>query len=176
MSEVSKYFVPKDDTRLFGKEHEIAERFWAIGVFVTTPDRFIDERIKEWASAGRSLPTSAHDFSFAEMGLATSPLHDPVPNLIYDLACPQCGASLSQVANEIWEDEESSLALPLREVACPDCHAISKPDALVSPEAYTFSRAYLWVSDVDLEDWDSNFIHTVESVLGPCVEYTSLET
>lgn len=176
MGEVSKYFVPEDDARWLSKERELAEAFWTVGLFVTTQDRFIYRRIEEWRAAGRTLPASPHQFSFAEMGLASSPLCDAVPNAIYDLACPECQAPISDVALEVWEDEASLVPLPLREVTCPTCQAISKSQSLASSEAFTFARVYLWVSDIDTDDWDSSFKRTVEGVLGTCQEFTSWET
>jgi hypothetical protein len=46
----------------------------------------------------------------------------------------------------------------------------------IESEAGEFSaRIYLWVADIDEEDWDSQFKITVESVLGPCKEVFAFE-
>lgn len=176
MGEVSKYFVPSDDSAFVGKEREIVEAFWKAGLFLVTEDRFIYKRIEEWEKAGRPLPESTHEFSFAEMGLGGSPLYEPVPNSIYDLACPKCDGELAEEAYELWEDDESSVPIPLREIVCPHCHAISKSSELRSQEPFAFSRLYLWIADIEADDWDSSLKATVEVILGPCQEITAWET
>jgi len=176
MAEVSKYFVPEDDADLVGKEREIAEAFWNVGLFVVTQDRFVYQRIEEWKKQGRPLPASVHNFPFAEMGLGGSPSYDPVPNSIYDLSCPKCGAEIAEEAYEAWGDEESNIALPQREIVCPSCHVASKSITLKSQDPFTFSRLYLWVADIETDEWDSSFKATVEGILGPCQEITAWET
>jgi len=176
MGETSKYFVPNDDSALIGKEHEVAEAFWKIGLFLATEDRFIYRRIEEWKKAGRPLPASAHDFGFAEMGLGGSRLYHPVPNCIYDLACPECAGELAHAAYAVWEDNNSEVALPLREIICPYCQASTKSSELKSQECFVFSRLYLWIADVAPYEWDTSFKATVESILGPCQKITSWET
>jgi hypothetical protein len=176
MGEVSKYFVPEDASNLVGKEHEIAEAFWNIGIFVVTRHRFIYQRIDDWNEEGRALPASGHDFPFAEMGLGASPLYEPVPNSIYDLACPKCDTDLTDEAHEVWEDEDSRIALPLRKVVCPNCRAASKSANLKSQHPFTFSRSYLWVADIESDEWDGSFKETVASVPGRCREITAWET
>ena len=176
MAEISKYFVPEDDAHLMGKERDIAEAFWNAGLFVVTEDQFIYERIKEWEKEGRALPVSVHNCTFAEMGLGGSPVYEPVPNSINELACPKCGSELTSEAYDAWEDEDSETPVPLRNVTCPSCHAESKSTELKSEEPFTFSRLYLWVADIESDDWDSSFKATVERILGPCKEITAWET
>ncbi|MBL0731211.1 hypothetical protein [Piscinibacter sp. HJYY11] len=175
MAEMSKYFVPKDDAHLLGKEREIADAFWNVGLFITTEDQFIYQRIKDCEKEGRPPPESLHDFTFAEMGLGGSPSFEPVPNSINDLACPKCGSDLLSEAYEEWEDEDSEVALPLRTVTCPSCNTHSKSAELKSEDPFTFSRFYLWVSDIESEDWDESFKASVEKILGPCQEITAWE-
>lgn len=168
--------MPKDDAHLIGKEREIAEAFWNVGLFVTTEDQFVYQRIKEWEMDGRALPESTHHFTFAEMGIGGSASFEPVPNSINDLACPKCGSDLLSEAYDEWEDEDSEVALPLRIVKCPRCNAKSKSVDLKSQDPFTFSRLYFWVADIESDDWEESFKATVEKILGPCQEITAWET
>ncbi len=176
MGETTKYYVPDDDASLLGKEREIAEAFWNIGLFLATEDRFIYNRIEAWKKAGQPLPPSAHDFAFAEMGLGGSPRYEPIPNSIHDLACPKCAGDLAAEAYAVWQDEASAVVLPLREVTCPHCHLSSRSSALKSTEPFAFSRLYLWIVDVAPHEWDTSLKASVEKILGPCQEITAWET
>jgi hypothetical protein len=176
MGEITKYFVPVDEAPLLERERELAEAFWALGIFVVTSDRFVYERIKLWEAQGRSLPEWKHSFSFVEMGFGGSHLFEPVPGMIYDLLCPLCHTDIGNAAYEVWE-EDSEIILPERLIGCPTCNREVRSDTLVTEETpFTFSRFYLWVADIEESDWDNTFKATVESVLGPCREFTAWET
>jgi hypothetical protein len=175
MAECAKYFVPDDESRLIGKEHEVAEAFWKLGVFIATDDEFIYRRLADWQARGKPFPQCAHDFSFAEMGLGGSELGDVVPDPDH-VVCPECDADITEAAQDVWYDEGAVLPLAAREVTCPECGAGTLSADLQSDEApFTFSRFYLWITDVDPGDWDETFKKTVETVLGPCQEFTAVE-
>src|SRR5262245_43561769 len=133
MGEISKYFVPVDEAPLWGRERELAEAFWALGVFVATSDGFVDDRIKLWNAQGRSLPEWKHNLGFANMGFGGSHLFEPVPNMIYDLLCRSCRTNIADSANEAWE-EDSEIILPERLIGCPTCNREVRSDALVTEE------------------------------------------
>ena len=177
MGETAKYFVPDDEARFVGRERDVAEAFWLRGVFVVTSDRFIHERIKQWRAENRPLPEWEHDFTFAEMGLGGSELMEPVPNSVYDLVCPACGEDISDAAYDAWNEDAPIVPLPARQVLCAACGAqVASNEIKATETAFTFSRFYLWVADVELSDWDPTFKKTVEAVLGPCREFTAWET
>jgi hypothetical protein len=174
VGETSVYFVPEDQTRWIGREREVAEAFWAHGVFLAVPDDFVYERIRQWRAEGRALPGWKHAFQFGTMGLGGLGEWEPVPSLVYDLRCPECDADVFEALHEVWEDE-TVVPLPDRTGACPSCRAVIRAGAARSETPFTFARFFLWVSDIG-DGWDPTFKHTVETVLGPCKEYEGWET
>jgi hypothetical protein len=177
VGETSVYYVPDDEERWIGREHDVAEAFWSLGVFLVTKDRFIYERIGQWHAEGKALPEWEHGFSFAEMGFGGGQSQwDPVPNQVYELRCPHCTADLYDPLYEVWNDDRSSVPLPERTVACHACGRQVCSAEAKSQEPFTFARFYVWVADIDPGDWDASFKRTVESVLGPCREYMAWET
>lgn len=110
------------------------------------------------------------------MGLCDEVDGDIVPNLIYDLSCPACSEVLSDDAYEVLEDEELG-EITRRGITCPHCDAVFPASRLVSKETpFTFAKVYIWVGDIDNDEWDSSFRETVEKVFGPCGELFSWET
>jgi hypothetical protein len=176
VGETSTYYVPESDTTLLGNGDELIERFWDRGLFLATPDDRIYRRVQDWRNQGRELPTWEHDFGFASMGLVESLLYHPVPNMPYGVCCPQCETSVFEAAMDIWQRQGATEPVPERLVPCPTCGVISPSSGLASRDSpFTFARVYFWVSDIG-DDFDSSFRRTVESVLGPCREYTGWET
>ena len=174
MGETSVYFVPDDETRWIGRERDVAEAFWALGVFLTVPDDSVYARIRQWKAEGRALPAWKHSFRFATMGLGGLGQWEPVPSLVYDLRCPACDADVFEFLHEVWEDE-SAVPLPERAIACHSCGVSIPAGGAHSETPFTFSRFFLWVSDIG-DDWDPTFKSTVEAVLGPCKEFQAWET
>jgi len=176
MGELSVYFVPDNQQKLVGKSRQIAEALWALGVFVATEDQFIYKRIQDWKAARKPLPKGNHDFSFGDMGIADKLMPEPVPNLIYDLKCPRCAAEMMNETYDIW-NKETETPIPDRPIRCPKCSAVFPSREIKSEEMpFTFARFYLWVSDIDEEDWDPAFKETVQNVVGPCREFRACET
>ena len=177
MAELSVYFVPVDQERWFNRERDVAEAFWSRGVFLATPGYFIYQRLAEYKAQGRSLPPSNHAFTFSDMGIASSPLEDPVPSGYLELHCPSCKADVSDAAHDVWSDEDATAPTSSRIVTCPTCNATHGGATLVCAESdFTFARVYMWVSDIDEDDWDASFKTTVEEVLGPCRQYKAWDT
>jgi hypothetical protein len=110
------------------------------------------------------------------MGIADEPRPDPVPNLIYDLQCPRCSAELMREAYDVW-NAETETPIPERPIRCRKCRTEFPSADIKSEETpFTFARFYLWVSDIDEDDWEPRFKKTVESVVGPCREFKTWET
>ena len=174
VGEVSVYFVPTEQDRLAGTAQQAAESFWALGIFVVSPE-FVYERIREWRKRGRTFPEWGHSFTFAEMGIVDGDEYEPVPNVIYDLRCSVCNHDLTADAIDIWE-QESSVPMSMRRVPCAGCAAEVRSEKLKSEIPFTFARFYFWVSDIDEANWDPSFKATVEKVLGNCVEYREWST
>jgi hypothetical protein len=177
MGELSVYFVPNDQVRWFNRERDIAEAFWSRGVFLATPDRFIYERLAEYKAQGRPLPPWKHAFTFSDMGIASSALEDPVPSGYLELHCPSCKTDISEAAHDVWGDEESTVPTPSRTITCPSCEATHAGATLLCTDSeFTFASVYMWVSDIDEDDWDASFKTTVEEVLGPCRQFMAWDT
>lgn len=168
------YFVPHDQESWVGRERDAAEAFWARGVFVMTPDRFIYDRIRQWESHGKPLPPWRHSFGFVEMGFGGLGEWEPVPSIVHDLRCPYCDTEMANVLHELFQ-EESGIPLPDRTAVCPNCDQTVRATEARAESAYTFARFFLWVADIG-DDWDPSFRGTVESVLGPCTQYEAWGT
>ncbi len=175
MGEISVYYVPENEAWWIGREREAAEAFWHQGIFVATPDRWAYNEIARYQREGLELPGGEFRFSFAEMGLGGLGQWESVPNLVYEQRCPSCSGDISAEMHERWE-EESAIPLPERSLDCPHCGTRMAAGGAVSPQPFVFSRFYLWIADIDPDDWDPKFKGAVESVLGPCAEFTAWET
>jgi hypothetical protein len=176
VGETSVYYVPNDQQRWLGKEREVAEAFWPVGVFLVTEDRFIYDRIKAWQAEGRPLPEWPYKFTFAEMGFGSPGEFDPVPNVVYDLRCPHCDADIGDALRDAWEAVDARTPVPERSVPCAACGQMVRSDSARSDTPFTFAQFYIWVADIDPDDWDPTFKQTVEAVLGPCREYQAWDT
>lgn len=175
MGETSVYYVPRDEQRWIGHELEAAKQFWQAGIFVITPDNWAYEERARYRREARALPGWAYTFTFASMGFGGLGNWDPVPNAVYEQACPSCSGPIGDAMTELWNDE-SETPLPARSLVCPHCAAPVAAGAGIAPEPFVFSRFYLWVSDIDEVDWQPEFRNAVERVLGPCSVYQAWET
>jgi hypothetical protein len=176
MGEISVYYVPRKSTSFAGKEREVAEEFWNLGIFLDTPDHFIDKRIREWKRHGRELPRWKHSFRFGSMGVAGSAKAVPVPASFFDYYCPRCRAIVSDAVHAAWFDTDSPVPLSERAVTCSNCGATTPSKNLDADEPFTFATFYVWISDIDESDWEPHFKETIESVLGPCDEFRAWMT
>jgi hypothetical protein len=176
MSEYSVWYVPQNQEALAGRAHEVADAFWERGIFLSMADDCIYRRIDEWKASGRALPQRAHDFAFSEMGLTEEEQGYIVPNLVYELCCPKCKEDLTELAYEVFDDESQG-PVEQRLVVCLNCDAEFPASELKSAETpFTFAMFYIWVGDIDVDDWGPAFKETVEKVLGPCGEFIAWET
>jgi hypothetical protein len=175
MGETSVYYVPADEERWIGREQEVVRSFWAHGIFVLTPDRWVYDEIARFKKEGRALPEWQFTFSFAEMGLGGLGEWEPVPNVVYDQQCPHCRHAITETIWELWQDE-SPIPLPERTTECPSCSGRVGAKDGISQQPFTFSRFYLWVADIDEADWQPSFKAEVETVLGPCSDFQAWET
>jgi len=176
MGELAKYFVPDNQEGVSGRGHEIATALLSLGLRFTVDGG--EEHMATYTdtTAPIEIPASKHDFSFADMGIADLSDPIPVPEVLYELLCPNCHADVTEPAHEVWQSE-SEVAIPDRQVPCPNCGGIVTSTHLESPsEPFTFARFYLWVADIDPEDWEPDFKATLESVVGSCQEFESWET
>ena len=177
MGECSLYYVPENQGRFVGRENDVADEFWALGVFLATEDEAIFERVREYENDGKALPECEHDFEFGDMGLTDDEEELPVPQELdgLGLTCPHCDADITEQAYDVYDDIDDNPA-PVRPIRCICCGKNSPFKRLKSKLPFTFSRFFLWVSDTDPGDDGTGFLPTVEKVLGPCTIYRSIAT
>ncbi|QDV18739.1 hypothetical protein Pan153_34000 [Gimesia panareensis] len=179
MGEHSAYYVPEDQESVIGKSDEIRMRFWDLGVFLDCMDEPIASRLAEARKTGVSLPEWKHDFGFGGMGIQESEVDLPVPELPYDAQCPHCGAEVFRDLADTWYgseeiDESPDLAAA---ITCSSCQKQFSVDEMKCPEqGFAHARWYLWVSDIDPDDYDRSFKQTIEAIVGPCKEVFGWDT
>ncbi|MCA8912580.1 MAG: hypothetical protein KDB82_12820 [Planctomycetes bacterium] len=175
MGEYSLYFVPENQGRFVGRENEVAEAFWKLGVFLATEDDFIFERIAELEKQGSPLPEWEHDFEFGEMGLQDDEEASIVPQELeaLELTCPHCDEDITEQAYDVFDDIDES-PQPVRPIRCVGCGKTMPFKDLKHGRPYTFARFHLWVSDADPDYDGEDFRRTVEKVLGPCTIYRAM--
>ena len=179
MGEYSAYYVPIEQDTFSGREYEVAEKFWKIGIFLDTSNGEILARHKRMKWIKFRIPKTHHKFSYGGMGL-----HDGedeiVPNYIHNVKCPSCGADLSDDFNDVtqnWSIEESDMLLDAP-MTCSSCNETFKiGEANAEKPGFIAAKFYLYVSDISPDDdWEPAFKKTVESVLGPCKEIIAWDT
>lgn len=179
MGEYSAYYVPEDQESVIGKSDEIRKRFWDLGVFLDCLDEPIVTRLAETRDSGVPLPEWKHDFSFGGMGIQESGVELPVPLMPYDAQCPHCCAEVFQDLADTWygtSDIEEGPDLNAA-ISCSACQKEFSVDEMKCPEhGIARGRWYIWVSDIEPDDYDSSFRQTIESVVGPCREVFGWDT
>ncbi len=177
MGEKSAYYIPDDQEHLIGKLEQLADQFWEKGIFLSTKDAHIYTRMKEYRDSNHQLPSCEHEFSYAEMGLADEEIEMPVPSNVYDAKCPKCDSEIYDEFTDALVDEDASSSLPDRNITCPNCsNSFPASETKAEDPGFVFARIYMWVSDIDDDDWEPSFKRTVESVLGPCKEIVAWDT
>jgi hypothetical protein len=174
MGEISVYYVPDDQAACSSRARELAEFFWQYGIFLDTTE--INERLLAERNAGRSLP-HCHlniDQKFGGMGVSDE-MEVPVPNYLYEIACPVCEADIVDACYAAWSCD-SDVECKDRVVICDACGASSTTKDLKFGEPMTFARFFVFVSDCDRENWDPGFRTLLEQLLGPCSEYWEWST
>ena len=176
MGEVTAYFVPRDQAAWFDRAEEIADRFWDKGVFLSSPDGHIDQKIRRIRERGEELPARTHQFTYESMGIDDAGFFVPVPHNVYDASCPKCRAEVyEEFTNSLLSGGEGDLRD--RPVSCSSCgHTFRAADTVASDPGFEFARVYIWVSDIYDGDWEPSFRETVESILGPCKEILAWDT
>lgn len=178
MSTHSVYYVPQEQTKFLGREDDVAEKFWKLGLFLETSSGKIMKRLQRRPKF--LLPKTKHDVSFSGMGLADCEEPHIVPDVVEGVHCPKCGEDISESFSEAEitpsETEEDLLKADVVCLACNEASPLTEINA--SPPGFVAAQFYLYVSDISLEDgpWDPTFKATVESVLGPCAELIAEET
>jgi DNA-directed RNA polymerase subunit RPC12/RpoP len=178
MGDVTAWYVPERQHELAGKAEEIADRFWKLGVFLSTPNDHIKARLRELTDKGIELPPWDHDFSFVDMGIGDEAVSIPIPYNVYDASCPHCGAEVYEQFTDAVSEALTNDDDPRDEhIRCPRCEFVFRASETAAPQTgFAFARFYVWVSDIQDDDWDSSFKATVESVLGPCREIIAWDT
>ena len=169
MGEHVVYYVPMHQDLVAGCGLEIANALAAHGLSfrIYLAEMLTGEPEAPPSHDGPCLST--HGFTRSDMAIADLPDPIPVPELIAELLCPNCERNISDAAYDVWESE-SELAIPDRQVHCPECGAIVESRYLRSPnEPFTFACFFLWISDIDPNDWEPEVKATIESVVGPCL-------
>jgi hypothetical protein len=175
MGEQSAYYVPESQSNLFDDIEALADKFWEKGIYLTTPNDHIQNRLSEFNEKGTSLPSCIHEFSYADMGLAKENISYAIPPNVYDAQCPKCKAEVYDEFTEAIESAE--LAPEDANVVCSSCGNIFlAKETEANTDGFVFTNFYLWVSDIDEDDWESSFKQSVEEILGPCREYISWST
>lgn len=176
MGEKTAYYIPEDQAKYYERVEELADKFWEKGVFLSTEDEHIYERLRLYKEQGKTLPKTTHEFCFAEMGIADEGMKLPIPSNVYDAQCPNCGADVYEEFTDSLadcDDEDLSNAI----VKCPRCtNEFKSCNTVAKDPGFAFARVYLWVSDIEDDNWEPSFKATVESVVGPCREIIAWDT
>jgi rubredoxin len=160
MGEFDIYYVPKDQARWNGRKHKIEQLFCPLGVILHDYDR-LKEINAELSSKGERLPKSKHQFSFGGMGVADEDLPHPVPNELYDnWSCPQCSSRFTY--EDLLDGSEKDFMSPDDVIACGQCGQKTAFENLKSDTNFIMARTYIFISDVDPEEWIPMFLNDVK--------------
>lgn len=179
MGEYSVFYIPNEQDKFCGKEDEVAENFWKLGIFLQTTSGKIMKRQKKMRWVKFRIPKTTHEFSYSGMGLNDSDEHI-VPYHVHDVKCPACNTEVFDefhAADENLQDDEKSNLID-NTFECSSCGANSSlAEATVGAPGFSIAKFYLYVSDIfPDDDWEPSFKQTVESVLGPCKEIIAWDT
>lgn len=176
MGERTAYYIPENQEKYFEQEESLADLFWEKGIFLSTKDEHIYQRLNDYKNQGKPLPDTNHEFSFGDMGISDEGIQIPIPSNVYDAQCPACSANVYEVfTSSLAEGDTSDLRETL--IKCPECSREFKSVQTVAKDpGFRFARVYLWVSDIYDDDWEPGFKATVESILGPCTEIIAWDT
>lgn len=175
----SAYYVPENQSAVIGRSDDIRLQFWDLGVFLDSMDDPIASKLEECKRSGAPLPKWQHDFGFGGMGIEESDFDLPVPEMPYDARCPHCDAEVFQDLADTWYGSEDLDDGPDLDAAitCSSCQKQFVPSEMKCPEqGFARGRWYIWVSDIEPDDYDKSFRQTVESVVGPCREVFGWDT
>ena len=179
MGEYSAYYVPVEQDNFIGREEEIAEKFWKIGIFLDTSSGAIMARHHRMRWIKFRIPKTHHKFSYGGMGLHDGE-EEVVPNYVYDVKCPSCNVDITDDFQDVTENQNENNTYPLMDllIKCNSCGVTTKiSEVTVVEPGFLAAKFYLYVSDIfPDDDWEASFKATVESVLGPCKEIIAWET
>jgi hypothetical protein len=179
MGYCTAYYVPERQEDVIGRTEEIRIRFWKRGVSLYSALNPKEKKVIESLENDCPLPEWEHEFSFSEMGVHESTIDMPVPLMPYDARCPRCKAEVFDDLRHAWyvsieEDEEPDLDIDIK---CSACQQLFAVDEMECPEqGFARARWYIWVDDIDPDEYDGSFKQTVESVVGPCKEVIAWDT
>ena len=180
MGEVTAYLIPDHQNELAGREDEIADQFWNLGIFLQTASQKISKRLQQVEPD--KLPTSRHQLTFSGMGIEDPGFEVMVPGNVYDAMCPHCGADIYEdLAEALQAFTIDETPIQRMQVTCSTCGASFAANQIKAPEiGLAFAKFYLWISDVEVDQdattWEPAFHATVESLIGPCRQILAWDT
>lgn len=179
MGEYSAYYIPLEQENFHGREAQVADKFWKLGIFLNTSNGEILARHKSMRWIKFLIPKTHHKFSYGGMGLHDGE-EEIAPVYVHDVKCPSCNTDISDDFHDVTEnqDDNSPYSLIDLPITCPACGVTTKlSEVIVAEPGFCVAKFYLYVSDINPDDdWESDFKKTVESVLGPCKEIIAWDT